>query len=127
MLVSCAKKPSAADVAPALKIVQAASTVTDAATVTRLVYQGCSEIPSCAQGCEKNFVVAADPVSDEGQRAALVADCSADYRKRRDAGEKLSPDAWMLQSFGTFLDGVQAAACDTEKASLVSLRKQAKL
>jgi hypothetical protein len=98
-LVACARKPVAGDAPKVLAVLTAVAQASDRTAVSRLVYR------------------------DEGQRAAIIASCSADYRKRRDAGEKLSPDAWVLRSFGAFVDGVAAVAKEEHRTAIQQLRK----
>lgn len=123
----CTKSPSAHDAAPTMRVLAAVGDL-DAPTTARLLYQGCSEISSCASGCEKELTFCAGPDTDPAQRAAVLSSCSGlDYRARRDKGEQLDPDAWIRQHFSGFLDALTPVAGEADKQKLSELRAQTKL
>lgn len=120
----CSKKPSAADAAGAIKVLEAFAAVGNA----QLLYAGCAEIPSCAAGCAKELTACASPDTDDSQRAALLASCSGlDYRARRDQGEQLTPEAWATQHFSSFLDALVPVASAEDQKRLTGLRQATKL
>jgi hypothetical protein len=63
------------------KDVQALLTLLDAATGTsgdsrqRILYQGCSEIPSCADKCARELSFCASADADDAQRGAVLSQC----------------------------------------------------
>jgi hypothetical protein len=118
-------RPSADDVKPVRNVLEAVATPTDMRVP--LLYQGCSEIKSCAGGCDKAFHLSSDSSTDSAQRATLLAHCSADYRKRREAGEKLSADEWIEQHWRSYLDDVAKVVPEADRAAFDAARAKAKL
>lgn len=99
----------------------------DPETQQRLFYLLCSELRGCAQSCGRELAACAKPETDPSQRATLVASCAPDYRKRRDRGEALHPDAWLKERLVAFLDKVHAALTGEEQRQFEAARTQARL
>jgi hypothetical protein len=125
--IAC-NKPSAADVQNVPQYLHAIAGLPDDAELrSRMLFQACSELKSCAEGCDRAFKANADPNSDPAQHATLLAACSSDYKKRRDHGEKLTAAAWLEQHWKGYLDRVRELVPEGERAAFDADRAKAKL
>jgi hypothetical protein len=118
--------PSADDARKSLILMEAVETA-PLEIRTRLLFKGCSELRTCAQGCKRAFASSADANADSAERATLLASCNDDYRKRREAGEKLSAEAWLEQHWHTYLDAAREHIAEADRAAFDAARAKAKL
>ncbi|HEX4620006.1 MAG TPA: hypothetical protein VH208_00435 [Myxococcaceae bacterium] len=90
---ACSRAPSATDARELLKVLTVATRVEGEDTRTRLLLRGCSEISSCAAGCQKALSAVADPSIDASQRATILAECF-DELKAKHPKSPADADAW---------------------------------
>jgi len=69
----------------------------------RALYQLCSEIKSCAAGCEQALSFCASRDSEEAQRTAMLADCYGEAKRARDA-DKMKGDEWFEGYLARYID-----------------------
>lgn len=101
-----------------LRIVNAATATTEDDLRMRLLFQGCSELRSCAAGCDRELSMSAEALTDPSQRAALLAQCFGEYRKARAADAKLSAEAWFRGYVGRYGTRARAALAGDERRQL---------
>lgn len=122
LAVACG--PSSQDAKDAMMTLSAAESV-DAADVWRILYQGCSEIKRCADGCAKELSMCADGKTDEAQCATLQAYCSRDARKSAEKG--VAGKAWFAVHLTQFLDDVRPKVAEADRARFDAARAKLKL
>lgn len=93
LLALCAcHRVSEADARDFIKTTTAAAGVDNEDDRFRVLLQGCSEIPSCAAGCEKALSAAASV--DRSDRGTLLAHCFDDAKAAKAADPKLTIETW---------------------------------
>jgi hypothetical protein len=127
--VAYAEKPNAAVLKPATNVL-ALLTMNefDAETRTQVMFQGCSEIASCAAGCEQALSASAKHHIDASQRGRILASCSGlDCKVLRDKDDKLTAEAWIEQHMRAFFDSIRPLVPKADRPEFDAARKKAKL
>jgi hypothetical protein len=129
-LVAYAEKPGAADLKPATNVLAALVAIgeIDADTRARLLFHGCSEIASCANGCERALSASANHDVDASQRGQILASCAGlDYKKCRDKDGKLTAEAWIDQHMRAFFNAIRPLVPKADRPEFDAARTKAKL
>lgn len=92
---------------------------------TRLLYGACSDIPSCAAGCQRALQACALPGTDSSQRGAILADCFSQYKSEH-AAKQTPADTWFRNYMVTYAQRAKEMLAPDEKsridASLTALK-----
>lgn len=95
---------------------------------TRLLFQACSEMAGCADGCGPLLSAIARPEFDVTMRATALDQCTTlDFKAAHAKDPKLTPEAWFARHLGKFLDAVAPLVPKASRAQWKANRTKAAL
>ncbi|HEY4118047.1 MAG TPA: hypothetical protein VGM56_09335 [Byssovorax sp.] len=124
LAVASCHKVSEDDARAALHTAEAAASTDDAALRARILYTGCGESPSCADGCAKGLKLCGDMSTDDEQRARILAQCWKPFAAAREKDPKTSPARWFAGYFGAHLDKAHDKLEPADQQRLDAARKK---
>ena len=124
LAVASCHKLNEDDARAALRTAEAAATTDDAALRARMIYTGCGEAPSCADGCAKGLKLCGDKETDDEQRARILAQCFKPFAEARKAKPKTAATPWFASYFGDYLTKARDKLDPGDQARLDAAKKK---
>lgn len=86
----------------------------------RILLEGCSELKSCAGGCETVLRTSSGESIDDDQRTRLLSECFSDFKKAREKDPGLGGETWFMRYLADYAKRARSELSEAEQRSLES-------